>query len=78
MKRYELVKYKYGLKPYTSTACGIGERKKDGQFRVLRHFQTPEAARHTWVASEPRLLTLIGQNCPERALRECAKLRKSG
>lgn len=47
MKKYELVKYKYGLKPHTSTAFSLVPVAANGKHnrRHTRHFQTPEAAR---------------------------------
>lgn len=47
VKRYELVKYRYGLKPHTSTAFSLVPVAANGKRdrRHTRHFQTPEAAK---------------------------------
>lgn len=47
MKKYELVKYKYGLKPNVFTAFGLVQVMANGKQdrRYTRHFQTPEAAK---------------------------------
>ena len=45
MKQYELVKYKYGMKPHVFTAFGIAIRAKSGKKTILRHFQSPDTAK---------------------------------